>query len=115
MFLRLADTPSCPPWKRAACRPRTNPFATGFNARHFHAFVTEEWIEEPDGIASAADARDEKIREPLVALQHLASSFIANDAMEIAHHHGIWMRSRKRCPARSGSSARWSPNPAWLR
>ena len=60
----------------------------GLHADHVDLLVPEEGGEEPDGVASAADARDERVGElPAGELLELLFRFAADDGLEIADHH----------------------------
>src|SRR5437763_16164820 len=63
--------------------PSADAFAAGFDADHPNRCVVQQWMEESDGVASAADACDEQIRKPLFALYDLPARFAANVALII--------------------------------
>src|SRR5205807_8946681 len=71
----------------------TNSFASGFDADHPHMSILQERMEQTDGVAAAADARDEQIGQPFFALKSLTTRFDTDDALKIAHHHRVWMRA----------------------
>ena len=58
-----------------------------------HRFIFEERIKKADGVRAAADAGDQQIGQALFLLQNLPARFVADDALEIAHHHRIRMRA----------------------
>src|SRR5438094_7019612 len=70
-----------------------NAFATGFNADHSNISILQERMEQADGIAAPADAGDEQIRQPFFAFANLAARLNPNDALKVAHHHWIWVRT----------------------
>src|SRR5205823_3518987 len=71
-----------------------NTFAAGFNADHPHRCVVEERMKEPDGVAAAADAGDENVRQFSFAFLNLLARFEPDDAMKIADHHRIGMGAK---------------------
>src|ERR1700704_5316906 len=50
-------------------------------------------MEETDGVAAAADTGHEHVRQTFLALENLASRFDADNALKIAHHHWVGMRT----------------------
>src|SRR5262245_2130217 len=70
-----------------------NSFATGLHADHAHTLVGEKRIEKPDRITSTAYAGDEKIGQPFLALEHLPTRLVADDAVKIADHHRVRVRA----------------------
>ncbi|MCV5950212.1 hypothetical protein OFN94_35925, partial [Escherichia coli] len=40
-----------------------------FDADHAHSFIVQEWVKESDGVGTAADASDQRIRQASFALQ----------------------------------------------
>ena len=78
MFSRL-DTQSC-----------------RLDAKHGNGWVGEKMVEKAHRIAPAAHTGNEKIRIPAFRFPDLAPGLLSDDHLEIAHHHGIGMRSRHR-------------------
>src|SRR5438105_11301453 len=64
----------------------TNSFASGFDADHPHMSILQERMEQTDGVAAAADACDEQIRQARFAFEDLASRFNPENALKIEHH-----------------------------
>ncbi len=50
-------------------------------------------------VGAAADAGDQRIRQPALGLLHLFARLDADNGLEIAHHHRIGMRARHRADA----------------
>ena len=50
-------------------------------------------MEQPHRVRAAADAGDERIRQPALGGEHLLARLVADDRLEIAHHHRIRMRA----------------------
>ena len=73
-----------------------DPVAGGLDAVEPHAFVIEEGVEHADRVRAAADARDDGIREPADLVEELRARLFADDLLEVAHHRGERMRSRRR-------------------
>ncbi len=69
--------------------------AAGFDADQLHAFVFDERVEDADGVAAAADAGEDGIGQAAFGFENLAARFVADHAMEIAHHHRIRMRAER--------------------
>src|SRR5271167_1981715 len=68
--------------------------ARRFDSGHFNGFVPEKRVEETHRIRAAADAGDEHVRETLFFLENLLPRFLAEDGLEVPHHHRIRMRPR---------------------
>ncbi len=69
------------------------PSPARLHADHLHGFVLEERIEQAHRIGAAADAGDEQVGQALFLFQDLPAGFVADDALEIAHHQRIGMRA----------------------
>src|SRR5690242_16204327 len=52
-------------------------------------------MEKPDGVAAAADAGDQHIRQATGGGQYLLSRFRADDTLEVAYHNRIWVRAER--------------------
>ena len=50
-------------------------------------------MEQAHGVRAAADAGDQRIRQPAFKSQYLLARLVADHALEIAHHHRIGMRA----------------------
>ena len=53
-------------------------------------------MEQADGVRAAADAGDQQIGQPLLALQQLRARLLADHGLKIAHHRRIGMRAGSR-------------------
>jgi hypothetical protein len=69
--------------------------AAGFDAGHFDGFVIYEGMEKSNGVAAAADAGDEQVGEPFLALEDLAAGFVADHTVKIANDHRIRVRAKR--------------------
>jgi hypothetical protein len=67
-----------------------------FRAVDRDARVVEERMEQADRVRAAADARDERIGQLAVPLEHLRARLAADDRVEVAHERRIRVRSRDR-------------------
>src|SRR5450759_6000673 len=65
--------------------------ASGFYCEQVNIFFYKR-MEYSHGIASAACARHDRIREPAFLFQYLQSCLFSDDALEITHHS--WERMR---------------------
>ena len=70
------------------------PVAGGFDPEYFDTGIVEKRMKQSDGIGAAADAGDQRIRQPAFGLLHLGAGLDADDRLEVAHHHRIGMRAR---------------------
>src|SRR6185436_14891054 len=77
-----------------AVAPGGDTVASRLHAHDPHAAVLDEGPEEPDGVGSAAHAGHENVGELARELPNLRSHLVADDAVEIADHHGIGMRAQ---------------------
>ena len=80
-------TPSRPATSVAACRPLSMPDRRP-RRRSVRRPVGDEGIEDADGIGSAADAGDDRVRETAGLLDDLGAGFAADHRLQIAHHIG---------------------------
>ena len=67
--------------------------ARRFDAEHLHARIIEERVEQPQRIGTAADAGDQQVGQAAGAVEHLRARFLADHALEVAHHLGVGMRA----------------------
>ena len=67
---------------------------TGLNSNQTNARVAKKGMEDSDGIAAAADAGENRIRQPMLALQDLPARLFSDHAVKIADHHRIGMRAQ---------------------
>ena len=63
--------------------------ARRFGADQAHAGIVEEGVEDADGVAAAADAGGDHIRQAAVIGQHLRARFAAHHRIEVADHARI--------------------------
>src|SRR5580692_1965434 len=75
-------------------RAKLSAAAAGFYSDQTNARVAKKRMEDSDGVTAAADAGENRIRQPVLALQNLAAGFISDDAVKIADHHRIGMRAQ---------------------
>ena len=71
----------------------------GLDAEDLDLAVVEEGVEQPHRIRAAADAGDERVRQPALGLQHLLLRLSADDRLEVAHHRRIRVRAGDRADA----------------
>ena len=74
---------------------RRDALSTGLDANQPDVAVVEERIEDADGIAAAANARHDHVRQPTRLLEDLRARFPADDRLELADHQRIRMRSER--------------------
>src|SRR5580698_3979207 len=65
----------------------------GFYSDQLHSFVFDEVVEDPDGVRSATDARDDCGRQFSLCLENLSPDLAPDHAMEVANHGGIRVRA----------------------
>lgn len=70
-----------------------NAITRRFGAVDLDAGVVQERMEQTDGVAAAAHAGADRIRQAAVVFQHLRTRFAADDGVEIAHHARIRIRA----------------------
>src|SRR5271166_3026062 len=63
------------------------------DANQFHLAVLQELVEKADCVRTAADAGDERSWQPALGFENLLASLLADDAVEVAHHGRVRMRS----------------------
>src|SRR2546425_5390530 len=68
--------------------------AAGFNADQSYLLVLDEVMKNSDGVRSATDASDDRIRQAAFSFQNLCASFASDNFLEIADHGGIRMRAQ---------------------
>lgn len=66
-------------------------FASRFHAEQLGVFVGDIGVEDAHGIAAAAHAGNHRVGLLVGAqeLWHLRQAFVADDLLEVAHHHGV--------------------------
>ena len=67
--------------------------ARRFDADDRHFGIVEERMEQADRVAAAADAGDDRIRQPAIVGQHLRARLASDHGVEIAHHARIRIRA----------------------
>src|SRR6516162_386133 len=72
---------------------RSNSASTGLDTDHPNARIMEKGIEKSDGVASAANACYQQIRQTLFLLENLAASLFTDYSVQITHHHWVGMRA----------------------
>ena len=70
--------------------------ATGFDADQLDAGLVEVLKERSDGIRTTADARHDGVGQAVFGANHLLLRLNRNDAVEIANHHRVGMRTISR-------------------
>src|SRR5439155_23860181 len=78
---------------RGRVRARLEPAPRRLDADQLDAPVAAEGLEEPQGVAPAADTRDARVRQPPAGAQHLAAGLVADHRLELAHHERVGVRS----------------------
>src|SRR5207249_3300723 len=73
--------------------PRRHSTAACFDTEQLDSFIIEERRERPHRVASAADARDEKVGKSAVAFEALLSDLSADDTLKVSHDCRIRMRA----------------------
>ena len=63
--------------------------SAGLDADQLHRVVRHERVEQADGVAAAADARDRVVGQPPRRLHELLSRLAADDRLEVADQHGV--------------------------
>ena len=66
------------------------------NAIHRNALILQKRMKEPNGVGAAADTGHQGVRQLAVLSQTLRPRFTANDALKVAHEHGVRMRAGDR-------------------
>ena len=89
---RLAGRPAAA-GKAAACSPSSRAPPARFDADQPDVPDPRGTGEDADGIASAAHAGTDRPAGVPSAFQHLRPRFVADHALEVAHHHRIGMRA----------------------
>ena len=91
--------------KRSGAQPAVQTPPRRFHAIHLNFSLIEKRVEQAYRVGTAANARDQGIWQPSLSLHHLVSRFLADDALEIPHHHGVWMGTGHRTDANLGADA----------
>src|SRR5439155_768359 len=78
---------------RRGVMPGLDALATRLDADELHRRVVDERAEDPDGIGSTADARDDDVWRPANRRSRLVLGLASDDRLEVADHRRIWIRS----------------------
>src|SRR5579864_768453 len=70
-------------------QPQLRATAAGFYSDQPHTRIAQEGVKYSDRIAAAADAGEDRIRQPPLVLQDLPARLFSDDAVKIAHHHRV--------------------------
>src|SRR5438876_9995875 len=73
--------------------PRRHSTAACLDTEQLDSFIVEERRERPHRVASAADARDEKVGKSAVAFEALLSDLSADDTLKVSHDCRIRLRA----------------------
>ena len=82
--------------QRRRVTARLDTVAGRFDADQLHGFVFDIRIKDAHRVRTAANARDHRVRLAAGQFGHLHLAFVADHALEVAHHHRVRMRSRHR-------------------
>ena len=74
-------------------RGRVHLLAGRLDAVHRDRGIVEKGMEQADGVRAAADAGHQRIGQPAETGEHLFARLAADDALEVAHHHRIRVRT----------------------
>src|SRR5690606_9814274 len=69
------------------------PFARSFDTDETDIGMVDIRVENTDGVGASAHCGDDEIWLPPGGFRHLFEAFLADDALEVAHHHGVRMRT----------------------
>src|SRR5271163_3180298 len=72
----------------------TDAEAGGLDANQFDFGILDKRIEQADSVRAAVDACDQHVGEASFMLENLAARLAADDRLEVADDHRIWMRPR---------------------
>src|ERR1700689_5420665 len=62
------------------------PVAGRFDPEDLDLRLVEEWVEKADRVRTAADARDQAIRQAVFEFEHWRPRLLAGPALEVADH-----------------------------
>src|SRR2546428_101151 len=89
MVFVAAPPPPPPRRERSRVRARLEPAPRRLDADQLDAPVAAEGVEEPQGVAPAAHARDARVGQPPAGAQHLAAGLVADPGLGLAHHERV--------------------------
>ena len=87
--------------------PGLDAVAGGLDDRQPDRRLADEPGEQPDGVRSAADAGDGKIRQPPLDGGELGGRLIADPALEVADDRRVRVRAHRRTQDVVGRLRRW--------
>ena len=70
--------------------------AAGLEAEQAHPGVGDEGVEDADRVGAAADAGDDRVRQPAGQVQHWARASTPMTRVEVAHHRRERVRAGRR-------------------
>ena len=79
--------------ERGRVQPGGEPMARRLPPVDLDLRIVQERVEQAHGIGAATDARDQRIRQASFSGHHLLARFVADDRLEVAHHHRVGMRA----------------------
>ena len=92
-------TPGEPADQGGRVAPAVRAVAARLAADQPHRRVRDERVEDADRVRSAADAGDDRVRQPPGQLQHLLPGLEPDDPLEVAHHGRERVRAHDRADA----------------
>ncbi len=93
---RALEHARCTAGEARSVPTRLDPVTAGFDANQAHVAVVDERVEDAHGVTAAADARDDRGRQPADRLETLGSRLAADDRLKFANHQRVGMRSEHR-------------------
>ncbi len=94
--LHAVEYPEAAGVDRGRCLEGVDPLAGGLAADQLHLLVLDEVIEGPDGVAAAADAGDQHVRDPALLLDGLRPDLLADHGLEVPDDRGERVRTHDR-------------------
>src|SRR5690606_26555692 len=79
--------------ERSSVRAGIQPAARGLYTHQLHIGLVNVRVEDSHGIGAAAHRRDDVVGLRTCVDRHLFQAFLANDRLEVAHHHGVRVRA----------------------
>src|SRR5215470_14500925 len=65
--------------------------SSSFDSDQLDLLVFDEVVEDANRVRSAAHTGNDRFRQLAFCLENLRAGLAADDAMEVAHHGGIWV------------------------
>jgi hypothetical protein len=75
---------------------RSDAMSTRFDPNQPDGRIVDERIEHAHGVTAAADAGDDRVREPSDCFETLGARLAPDDRLELANHERVWMRPEYR-------------------